>query len=227
MVKRSPAYWSKRRTIQGGRALKKGAVAFAQPSVGNIARAAWSGVKYIRTLINVERKFIDHSFITNITNGSPQVNILTDVAQGSTNITRDGNSILLKTLQLDGIVVKHASATQTLFRWMIVEDTQQQSDTAPTYTDIFDSASSNTPRLNVANVGRYKILKKSSNILLTADRPIANIKYFRRFRNHHCRFNGTSASDFQKGHLYLILISSEATNVPSPAISSRCTFFDN
>lgn len=221
---RSASYWSGRRKKQLGRFVGKGGKALADPSVGNIARAAWSGVKYLRTLVNSEVHKFDTSLASSPSTSGTVIH-LTGIANGDTLSTRTGSSILCKGLACRWYYTQHASATVTLLRVLFVQDRQQVGDTAPGVTDVLESASVNA-MLQSAEVGRFKILSDETYTMDSVSRRIMFIRKYFRIQDH-IRFNGTTGSDIQRNGLYCVLVSSEATNVPSVVGTARVSWHDN
>lgn len=193
-------------------------------SWGQFAAKAWDGVKKIKQLINVEEHRIDTTIGAAITNAGA-VTHMTAVATGDLPINRTGSSILLKSFHIRCAISKHASATATVFRFILVKDKQQISDTSPAVTDILNSAdvlSHIVPDFQE----RWQIIKDqtfsldAAHVLHTFDYRIARTGV-------HCRYNGTAGSDIQQGGHYLLLLSNEATNTPTASVISRLRFYDN
>lgn len=220
---RSKAYWQARRKKQLGRFGGKIAKSVAQPSVASVARAAWSGVKYLRTLVNSELHKLDGSGSTTIST-TPTVMTFHEIAQGDTDSARTGLSILHKGFYTQLIFTKHASATFTQVRVAIVQDRQQIADTAPAYTDVFRS-SGILAKVNNNNPGRFKILYDKIFVLST-QHDYQQIKVFRKM-SFHARYNGTAASDISKNGIYAFIVSSEATNTPTVTYDNRVYWHDN
>lgn len=192
-----------------------------------LAYAAYKGMVRLRRLVNVEKKKADfeNSGTISTTAGNP-LNP-TNIGQGDTDQTRDGNSILVNGLLLKSTFTKNASATASRVRILIVLDKQQTPDTAPSYTDIIDPTFTDQilAPLNNETVGRYTVLMNRV-ITLDSNKPKRTMqKYFR--LNHHVRYNGTASSDVQKGGLWVLIVSDEATNAPSYTVQSRTYFYDN
>lgn len=220
---RSAEYWSARRKKQFGRFGSKALAAYSKPSVSGIAKAAWSGVKYLRTLVNSEVHKLDHQSTTTVSTSGGIIH-LTDIVQGDADSTRTGNSVLVSGINIDLRMVKHASATTSFMRVIIFQDNQQVADTTPSVTDILATPNFND-FLSRTTVGRFKILSsrvynfEANNVIRTYK------KYFK--ISHHVRFNGTQSTDIQKGGIYLLVISDQVTNVPSLVYNTRTYFHDN
>lgn len=222
---RTAKYWARRRSKQGRRAFGKAVSAFQKPSVGSIAKAAWSGVKYLRTLVNSEMQKLDIGPTSASISSTPTVIHITAIPQDDSVSGRTGNSILLSYVFIRGFLAVNASATSTLMRVLLVQDTQQIGDTTPGYTDVLNS-SSTVANMNLSTVGRFQILMDKNFWLDTGNFKTYKIqKYFK--INQHVRYNGTASTDIQKNGIYLMLCSSEPTNTPTFTYSVRIGWHDN
>lgn len=192
-----------------------------------MARKAFGYARWLRTMLNVEKKKHDAQVNTTIgTTGNVQ--ILSGIAQGDGIGNREGNSIKVNSLYLRGALTIHGSATASICRIMLVRDKQQIGDTEPALSDVLQSVDHTSP-LNSATVGRFKIMWDKTYVLKqTTNTTIFFKKYFKLARSRlHCRFNAGAATDLQKNHLYLMIVTSEATNLPAVVIDSRLGFIDN
>lgn len=219
------SYGSKR----GGRSFKKSYKKkwYDRTSVGDMARTAISGVNYLKSLVNVE----GHKHDTNLSasvSSSGTVQCLTTIAQGDTYQTRTGNSILLSSLLHRCNYLVHGTATNTLVREIVFMDLQQVADTNVTVADVLETVDV-LSALNGNTAGRFKVLGDTT-IKLNQKSETNFIKQrFWNFhgQNYHCRYNGTASSDIQKGHIYVLLLSNEATNTPTCQVYNRISFYDN
>lgn len=185
---------------------------------------ALKGVKAIRRLINVEKKYCDTTSSTAMST-TPVVVSLNQLATGDGPEQRDGNSIKPQYLVVKTASFPSTSAGQTEARFVIVRDTQQIADTTPAVTDVFDSADIASLR-NEANKGRFQILFDRQWITTsTQSRPMlinTNVRL-----TGHIRFNGSAGTDIQKGGLYVMYWSNQATNTASMDMKCRMFFTDN
>jgi len=199
----------------------------AVSNTGSLAYMAWKGVKRLKRLVNVEKKKFDQTIDTTVsTTGS--VLPLSNVAQGDTDQTRDGNSI--KPLYLFGRarMTLYPSGGDTSLRVILLRDTQQTADTTPVIGDILDGSFAldfTLCPLNNESVGRYTILSDRTYTMYT-DKPILTT-ILRVRLGGHIRFNGVNGTDIQKNGLYLLLVSNQATEVPTFQWAPRLTYTDN
>lgn len=201
--------------------------AFTPENAYALASKAAKDIWYIKGLINSERMYKDLNLFNNIsTSGS--VFPLTDISMGDGTAQRTGNSILVRSLSYRYSVEINSSVTNnTRVLMLLVQDTQQIADTTPTITDVLDSS---TPEslLSRTNAGRFKVLKRKS-FHLTPPSGGDPLKEHSGYLNlySHVRYNGTTATDIQKGGYYLMFLSSETTNTPTVRGNFRLGYHDN
>lgn len=188
-----------------------------------LAKSAWSGVKYIKGLVNSEVYKYDLD-VTPTTDTSGTVTHISAVAIGDGDNNRTGNGIFVRSIYLRGTMIKHASATSTFVRMLIVQDTQQASDTIPPITGVLESIAINAP-LNSDAVGKFNILRDKV-FVLNSQHPQQVLQEYIPLKVH-VRFNGTAGTDVQRNNMYVMFFSNEATNAPTVAYSSRVSYHDN
>lgn len=197
-------------------------------SAQQIAVKAWKATKYLKGLVNSEMLHVDKTYSAASINNGGVVTLLSNMAQGDTDSTRTGNSVLARSLtyrlKFDiSSSVSHSSQVNFVLFW----DTQQVGDTSPAYTDIFSSAIPEA-LMNLNTAGRFKIIKRQLISLTpaTGGRPSIEVHGTFDFRKH-IRFNGTASTDIQKNGLYVAFISNEATNTPNVTGLIRLGYHDN
>lgn len=180
----------------------------------------------IAKMINTEDKYID--LTTNGTiSSSGTVFALNGVAQGLTDITRIGNKIRGKDVLVRQSFTINSSATNTLIRAILFCD-KQYNGADPAVTDVLSSASVLAP-LNRDNTERFVILKDDLlTLTVSQDNAQKTRKWFKTIP-WHMYYSGTDATDasLQTNALCILLVSNEATNVPSHSTISRVKFYDN
>lgn len=191
---------------------------------GQFAQKAWSGVQQIRKLINVESHRLDVSFGAAVDNSGSTTH-LSAIAIGDTSSTRTGSTVLCKELRVRIAFQKHASATNTVVRYMLVVDKQQVADTSPAVTAVLTTADV-LSHLVSDNVGRFKILKDVT-IDLDAAHVMRTYQYYLPLTDHHITYNGSASTDVNKNGVYQLVLSNEATNTPSVTSINRLEFYDN
>ncbi len=214
-------YNNKRR--RGFNPLYKAAV----PAIGYVAMKAAKLVA--RKYLNTELKYIEwpHPQAV-VTAAGTDLTAITSVAQGLTETTRVGNSIRLKNMQLRmyGFHNSAGSDVQWL-RLIVFRDTMQQG-VAPTVAQLLEGTSHVLRFLERDQDHRFNILRdKVWTMSVTGQQGF----YFKMFRevDTHVKFVGTAANAASNGQgsLYVMLISSEATNGPQVDFNARVRFIDN
>lgn len=193
-----------------------------------VAGKAWSGVKYLKKLVNVERKKYDTEVVaTSVNNSTGSVTALTTIAQGDNDGERGGLSIKPQSLLIRGTLLCSASASGTMVRIMVVRDNEQVADTDPSINNILDGNITVTALapLNNLTVGRYTMLYDKL-MVLDPQRPFKSFEIFKELSGH-IRYNGTASSDIQKHGMYVCVISNEATNYPTLNFAARLSYTDN
>lgn len=191
-----------------------------------VAQAAWRGVQMLKGLVNSERMYNDRT----LTLGSNRSLMwgLTLIPQGDDVGNRTGNSILVRSFYMRGYLQANPSITgNTRISLVLLQDLQQVSDTTPGITDVFEQDDPDS-MIKKTTAGRYKILWRKNYTLFpqAAGQSARDLqKYFKLYS--HVRYNGSSASDIQKGGYYLAMLSSESTNFPTISLTSRIGYHDN
>lgn len=172
--------------------------------------------------IKPEVKYFDLSTSSNNVSAANGVVIhLSQIAAGTGVSQRVGDAIrsLWYDINLSVTLSSAVNATNEnpSFRFYIAQDTQQVGDTAPVGADLVDQPSN--PKVQLLNIlvtmqKRFKVLYDSKPQVLYPGTGIvyqnnsvvfpAKVQFnFHRKLNSSIRFNGTAATDIQKGGLYL------------------------
>lgn len=194
--------------------------------VGGVASVAKAVLPAIAA-INTEAKYLDSSAGLSPTLAAPSIINVSLMAQGLTDVTRIGNSILAKNVQGKIRLVTFTRpatnpATQSV-RLMLICD-KLQGGTAPTITQIMSAVSSNLSLANKNYTDRFtvimdKILDFQVDYNGTGDLyGVRTIKFFKNL-NFHIRYLGTDATDASAGpnQLYLICW-------PNSNLAGNCSF---
>lgn len=193
----------------------------ARQAESNLAQKVVKLTKLVKGL-KPEVKYVDTSLTTNnvpVATGS--VILLSGIAGGTGVNQRVGDLVTSLWWNLNVSLTNTSSFNATnenpSYRFYIVRDNQQVGDTAPTGADLVDQPS--LPKIQLLNVAttmqkRFQVLFDSKPQILFAGTGVAaqnnsvvfpaklqfNIKGRKKAP---IRFNGTAASDIQKGGLYL------------------------
>lgn len=180
----------------------------------------------LKSVINVERKFIDQS--GSYTQGSTAQTVsLTQIGQGVTASTRNGLSVKATSMNFRSFVRINPSSTGPVnFRVAIVIDTMN-AGTVPTYADVFESTSIVAP-LNKENTPRFKVLCDKV-FRLTPGASANGLQEFHCYKKliHHIRYSGGLTTDFREGNMFCVTQSDDNTNLPTHQYYSRVNYIDN
>lgn len=189
-----------------------------------LAKQAARDIWYLKGLVNSEMLHNQSTGNTLVPN-TGTMTLLNGMAQNDTSSGRTGNSILMRNVFIRLCFTQNASATSTIYRVMLVLDSQQIGDTNPTIPDILETVNPIAP-LSTASAGRFKVLK---NYFFTTDDDKGQTKiinFYKDFR-FHTRYNGTANSDIQKNGLYLVMLTDQPTNAPRVDFTWKVGYHDN
>lgn len=206
--------------------IKKGRMSYTKGATSALALAkqALKDIWYLKGLVNSEMMKNDVASSTTIANTGSIIRMV-DIAQGDADGQRTGNSILLRGINLKLVFTQNVSATDTLYRIILFQDTQQVADTNPAVADVLESVSTLAP-LNSESVGRFKIMKNWFFHTSNSSDTVKHVKYYLNLRQH-MRYNGTASTDYQKGGIYLLILSDQGTNTPTMFYNKRVYYHDN
>lgn len=219
-----PYYNQRRRKQPYRKRYVKRAPATQQPTTGAAIAKLASDVWMLKGLVNSEMYHFDTSSTTSVSNAGSVIP-LTNIAQGDDINVRTGNSIFVRSVYIIINLSQHASATNTLYRYSLIQDTQQVSDADPAITDIYQTAVPQSP-LKIGNMGRFKVLASRFATLSINGNQQEVIRKFKKLRLH-VRYNATASTDIQKNGLYLVQTADEATNTPTSVSYVRVSYHDN
>lgn len=197
-----------------------------------IANKALQGVRYMRGMINCEKKY--HLAYTNVApTASGTLACLTLIAQGDTAVTREGNSILGRSILLNMDVVKNSNVTDTKCRIILFQDTGYGVDASTlAVSNILESSLIGTQYAPMAPIaqntnGRFKVLRNWS-FTLNTNNMTKRIHEFVKIYTH-LKFDGTdaTAASLNKNAFYVAMISDQDTYMPAIELVSKFGFYDN
>lgn len=181
----------------------------------------WKQVKYFKSLINVEKKFFD-SYTSSVYSTTANLASLGDIAQGDGESTRDGNSVRITSMHGKLHCVNNASATGTIVRVILFT---WNNDTSPVVGDILEDVDNPlSPLQTGANM--FKVLKDFSVSLDPNGNSNKMMKYYIPM-NHKINWTSTAGSNYQRGMIWRLIVSNEATNTPTVAHYNRLRYVDN
>lgn len=194
--------------------------------VGAVAKLA-RDVSYLRSVVNVEKKYIDNTNTTT-SNGTAALVLLNGLSQGTTAITREGQSIKMSSIFFHGLWAINSLASTTLARVMLILDTQANAS-VPAASDILVTPSAVLSPLTIGNGMRFKVLMDTR-----VSMSINGVEQIRRKRYMKCGFhvkyntgNAGTIADIQTNSLYMLHVSDSNVNAPSFAYWIRVRYIDN
>lgn len=190
-------------------------------SAQELAGKAFAGVKYLKGLINTEFKRHDLSGAVTCSS-TATLTQLSLIAQGDTALLRDGNSCKFKSHLFKYCLTQNATAVNTFSRLIVF---RWDDDTAPLESNILASEAIESP-YNIDLSHKYRVIFDD---LITMSDVSTTAKYKSHYNkmNIKGKWDGAAATDGQTGQIWLLSLSTEATNVPILTISSRLRFVDN
>ncbi len=200
------------------------------------AKKAMSVAKRALNMVAGELKIIDTKGTgTAIPDGAGVLVQLTNMGQGNTDATRNGNQITLKKLEMRLQLILASAASSSQIRVMIVKD-KQTNGAGISVDKLLESVAnlqSLISPLESDNLKRFAILYDRVHVL---NRPgisavQSNVKYVSKFKklNMRIQYNGTGTTitALNSNSLSLLFISNEPTNEPTVDFFVRLSYIDN
>jgi hypothetical protein len=198
-------------------------------ATGRTAGRALSVIKGAVSMLNTEVKVKDTSQGSTAVPDTGLFHLISGVAQGDTQVTRDGGSIKCKGGLCKIYLSKHASATLTRIRVLIFMD-MMNAAANPTAADFYNSSEVLGLQNVITHPNRYVFLYDHTVLLdaVKESQTVLNIP-LEALKEVHFTFRGTGATVASCGGptCFLYLAGSEATNTPASIVESRIFFVDN
>lgn len=218
-----------------GRRRGRGRGGLMNMRVSDVAQKAYAGVKFLKTLINVEKKVWDNDSSTGQTiSNAGTVSWLSGITTGTGFNNRTGMSVKAHSLSLKGTLeVNSSSTTPTQVRIILFYNKGLNQGATPAITDILQSAGSSgiagpiTPyQLN--NVGDFVVLMDRKYTVDSVQRSQVNVNFFRKL-GHHIRWetSGDAIANTEYGHIFMLMISDQSVNLPTLQYYTRLRYIDN
>lgn len=196
-------------------------------SVAQMAGKALKGVRAIRKLINVEKKFLDTTQSATTVGTAATIAPLTYIAEGDDYNSRDGHSILTQGMLFRMRMTANATSVVNFLRVMVFID-KEMNGVAPVVADILEAPTDYLSPLQHDSGRRFSILYDRIHALDYNGHGTAAVnKWFR--INHHVKYTGTTAAaaSSKEGQVYLLLLSDNNTNQVGISWYNRLRFTDN
>lgn len=196
---------------------------------GKAGRQLWKDVKTLKNLINVEWKVQNHVTTSTAVPNTGTVSLLNHLALGEDYNNRSGRQVRWKSLQWRCTTQKHASATASRVRMLIVID-KQCKQSLPSASEILDSSVS--PLIDgfrQLDARKRFVIIKDVMFLLNTDRPeITRTGYFKMdMKTVYDASDNGDITDIYSNSLYMVMIGDEATNQPTHETNVRLRYIDN
>lgn len=205
----------------------------------SVANQAYKMAQTVASIVNSEKKYHDTTVLQYPDSAASSTNVLSSMAQGDTNITRNGNSIALKSIHLRlDLQFDPTTAPNEVMRISLVLDKDNNSGSAPTYTDVYESLNVLAHR-NKLTTGRFDVLKDFT-VPCETNKATQFFEFYHAFpmmrnqngnktRSEHCYFDGATGNDYTRGHLFLIIVGNTATASTTSTVygRARMRYYDN
>ncbi len=194
------------------------------------AKRALLMAKSIKSLMNVEFKNHDVGQTAVAFAVAPVITQLTNIAIGDTTNTRDGSSVKLVSILFKYNILMNASATKTACRVLIIHD-RQTNEAIYTGTDFFSDVSAGdgiVSARNLDNGHRFQVLYDKVHTYSATGRQISYHQFYKKL-NLKLRYDNAAAAitSLTQSSLSLVLVTNEATNVPTITSLTRLRYVDN
>lgn len=184
-----------------------------------------NSIKMLKQLVNSEEHYRDVQFNNTFTTAG-DIQLLSGIAQGDTDITRSGNKVLFKDIIFRANVNASSVPSATTARIIMFVD-KECDGSNPTVAQVLQQASVHSP-LNMDFSKRFVVLKDwlfgYSNVGIL-ERVVKTYKTL----NFHGFYDGTTVTvtDCKENQIFILFISDAATNAPGYSFWSRIKFYDN
>lgn len=191
---------------------------------------AYKLAKYMHGMINCEKKY--HNFVQNTTTDyGGYISCLSNMGQGDTDSTRDGTSILARSVYFNANITMESTQTTQDFRIIMFVDKNTIKGVPITVADLLQVTGSRNVLLSPYNQtinGRIKVLRDWKFNLDTAKSRSKRISEFIKIYLHP-KFTGASSADFDKDHIFICVLASNpvGSSLPTVDIVSRLGYYDN
>lgn len=194
---------------------------------GQIGQKIWRDVRWLKSVINVEKKYLDTAVASNAINNTLTRILLNGMQQGTTAITRLGQSIKCASSFLRCYLTMNASATTTIFRIMLVKDKQPNGNTFNP-GDLLTAPGEIQSPILIGSSRRFKVIHDKM-FRLDTNKLNQEYKMFKKL-SFHVEYNTGNAgtiADIPTNAYFLCFMSDQAVNTPNVDYYHRLRFIDN
>jgi len=192
-------------------------------------RYARSGYMTLKAKVDALYGALEMKSLETAVNNSPQTSTatitnLSQIAQGDTETERTGMKVTAKSIQFNGLIYWHVSATRSVFRVIIFVD-KNDDGSDPVSTSLLTASNVYSLRNNaLSSLNRFKILMDRT-VVLDSNSQVAHIQFYKRL-NEQMHYIGTSATSDGANHIWMLTISDEPTNAPVVNAYARLNYLD-
>jgi len=185
--------------------------------------------KVNKIIRNTEKKFIDANSSAN-QSSTILITAISLAGQGDTASSREGNKIVLTSLQMKYTWKQSESANSTRCRIMLVED-RQVNGSVFSANDLLESTALGTAiisPLNLDGAFRFKVHYNKVHTLSINGSKVQYKEMFKKIniRARYANSGGTIASVLSSG-LFLVAVSDETSQTPNLSFFTRIRFNDS
>jgi len=195
---------------------------------GPAAYQLYKDVNYVKSMLNVEKKYIDTLVNSQDMDTTGAIQLLNGCTQGTSGTTRNGQSIKMCSIEMRGIIALDPdTVVGSICKVAIVLDTQPNAG-APTIANIWSSAFPTALRL-IGTGKRFRILYSKCRALSINGNEVLYFKWFKKLKIH-TRYNTGNVgdiTDITTNSLYLIYSSTDTTDPSLLTVNIRVRFIDN
>jgi len=197
-----------------------------------LAKLAYAGFKKLRSMVNVEYKWIMLELPSQTATTTPSFHFLTGINQDTSQNGRNGNKVKLTGLNIKLNVYLHSTAVSTIVRCLLVQDIATDG-VAPTFSEIFTYMGANPTTLSPYNPvfcsSKYRILMDKRITLDVNGKSVVSYTQYFKLATHLTYSGLTDAlGDASSNHYHLIFISDQAAaSAPTIDINVRGSYVDN
>ncbi len=184
-------------------------------------------VSQLSGLLNTEFKKIDNSANGTVSTTAGIV-LLNGLAKGDDFDTRDGRQVRMKHLTLDLTFFQSGAAADITFMRIIIFVDKQANEATPVVLDYLQ-VSNMVSRINLDNRHRFYTLFDRVVTMSNTGQKLGQL-HFKHSMSTLVTFddgNAGTIADITTNAIYLLLVSTEGTNLPNATWFTRIRFLDN
>lgn len=182
----------------------------------------------LKSLVNVEVKAIDTNIPGQmVTTLTPYAPLISGIAQGDTNSTRDGNSIKYQSVHGQFQLTQHASAPNNSVCRVFCFVDKQHSASGPSGNEVVTSSADPLSFRNTDYAGRFQVLY-SRTFIFDPEHQQHKCNFNKKVSFHE-KFSGATAAaaDITRNSIYLLVLCDEPSYGVTITGNARVRYVDN